>query len=132
MRFGLRVLVVTLPSLLLAIACVGGENQCLNPQPDLPSCGVKNNNGSGGAFTSGAGTGDNDGIHGGGSGQTSSPTGAGGATRDPNTGVEAPTPNESAGSSGALEGGAGGGDSGGEAAGSAGESGAAGSHAIGR
>jgi len=38
MRIGFRSVVVVSASLFLAIACLGGENQCLNPQPDLPSC----------------------------------------------------------------------------------------------
>lgn len=36
---GFRAVVVASLSLLMAIACMGsGENQCLNPVPELPSC----------------------------------------------------------------------------------------------
>ncbi|HEY0463363.1 MAG TPA: hypothetical protein VGC79_04100 [Polyangiaceae bacterium] len=38
MRFGFRATLVAVLSPLAVIACVAGENQCLNPQPDLPSC----------------------------------------------------------------------------------------------
>jgi len=56
MRIGSRALIVGLPSLLLAIACLSGENQCLNPHPDLPSCrGTDNNPGSFGGKSSVAG-----------------------------------------------------------------------------
>jgi len=57
MRVRFRTWVVALLSLSLAIACVGGDNQCLNPQPDLPSCNAKGAPGGGGSpSVAGAGT----------------------------------------------------------------------------
>src|SRR6188768_1485383 len=38
MRFRFRAAFVASSALCAAIACVGGPDRCLNPQPDLPSC----------------------------------------------------------------------------------------------
>ena len=129
MRFGSRVLVVILPSLFMAIACMSGENQCLNPQPDLPSCGPRNvaanNGGSSASAAAGSGTT---------TGATQNPSSTGSGGSGINLGVEpdagTPTPNDAAGSSGDdLEEGAGGRSAGGTADNDAGAGGAAGSDA---
>jgi hypothetical protein len=123
MRFGFRALVVASLSLLMAIACVGGENQCLNPQPDLPSC--RNGNlpgGSMGGSTSSAAGGNNNGNAFAGSPAMT----AGGSGLNVGDDAGPPKPNEgAAGESGAFAGA--GGDSSGEPVGhSAGAGGAAG------
>jgi hypothetical protein len=123
MRFGFRGVAFSSLSLFVAIACVGGENQCLNPQPDLPSCGSQARpSASGGASNgSAAGPGADDGNPSGGSHSMAS--GGSGLSLDP--GVPAPE----GGSSGSDYAGAGGdaagpivggeGGAGGEAGGSA-------------
>jgi hypothetical protein len=105
MRIGSRALVVGLPSLLLAIACLSGENQCLNPQPDLPSCrGTDSNPGSFGGKSSFAGA-----------PGTNTPTPAGGASSSGSAGRssidDGNSPNEGAAGSSSGDAGGAGGDS---------------------
>ena len=64
MRFRFRAIFVASP-LFVAIACSGGGGQCLNPIPDFPSCGSKDDGtgfNSGGASSSAAGRGVVDGV----------------------------------------------------------------------
>jgi len=104
------------------MACLGGENQCLNPQPECPGyTGRPGNPASGGTFGTAAGAGN---INQGPPYAGSSPTGAGGAGSHFDPGV--------AGESGADYAGAGG-DSAvipESEGGAAGSSGAAGSDQI--
>ena len=97
MRLRFRTPVVALLSLLAVIACSAGGDQCLNPIPDLPSCGnkhgsdfngggagpVSNVPGVGGASATGSGgfgTNDSSGVPGGNNaaGSSADSAGAGG------------------------------------------------------
>jgi len=122
MRFGLRGLVVCLLSPFVAMACLGGENQCLNPQPECPGAALPGIP-FGGTFGAAAGSGNgNEGPSYGGS----SATGAGGR------GSHVNPPTDDAGASGDFAGAGGdtavipGADGG--TGGAAGASGAAGSN----
>lgn len=126
MRFGFRTVVVASLSLLLAMACVGGgENQCLNPQPDLPSCRNSGGPGSKGGATGTTAGGSNNGNSFAGS---SSVGVAGSGTNLGNDAGQPMPPESAAGSSGDF--GGQGGDSAiepGALAGAGGAAGAAGS-----
>ncbi len=104
MRFGFRATAVALLSLLAVVACVAGENQCLNPQPDLPSCRATTGSGqSGGAsgLVTGSG-GSNDGQ----SPNIPPPNSASGGTSAVSD-SDAGSPAEPAAGSGVIEGAAG-------------------------
>jgi len=103
MRIGFRALTVVSASLLMAMACVGGENQCLNPQPDLPSC-----NANGRPVTGFGGAGNNDDGNGNGNGASAGAPAiiVGGGSSNPGDLPEQPVPGAAAGDGGS--GGAGG------------------------
>src|SRR6187549_4145042 len=104
MRIRFRATFVTLLSLFVAIACVGGGDQCLNPQPDLPSCrnGASSpGNSAGSSSVPGPAAGGANGAPSAAAGSTS--VGMGGS--DPNVDIDA---GEDAGNKGDAAGGAGG------------------------
>jgi len=90
MRFGFRALTVVSVSLLMAVACIGGENQCLNPQPDLPACNANGRpSNTGGSLSSGVGGSRNDN----GNGQSSgSPAIVVGGSNNPGIDPDLPAP----------------------------------------
>ncbi len=123
MRLRFRGAVVALSSLLLAVACIGGADQCLNPQPDLPSCGGKSAPRATGGTSSAAGAG-----HGTPSAAGGAASGIDGSGNNIGNSGGGPASGETAGSSGDFDG-AGGDralDPGAPEAGAAGVAGAAG------
>jgi hypothetical protein len=128
MRFGFRATFVVSLSLLAVIACVGGENQCLNPHPDLPSCrGVKGSGAPGGSSGGSSSVPTGSGDDGNDDPVPPSPAAAGSSGSVPglDIGMDASAPAQAGGSSGELAGA--GGESGSESQAGAGAGGAAGS-----
>ena len=93
MGLGFRAVFAASISLLTAIACMGGENQCLNPHPELPSCRSNEAPGSYGG-TLGAAAGASSGNGGPSAGAGLPPMGSGGRSASGDVDAGPPTPGE--------------------------------------